>query len=319
MGGVNLIVSCTKRKTRDARASLRLRDLAGPATVEERVGAWIRRLRAERSGLLPARGLYCGDHWAVVRSIAEGVPGNGQAVRVWVCSAGYGLVTLDSHLAPYDATFTPGQPDSVVPSGLPAPREAIPAWWAALCDWKGPEGAACRSIAAVAAAHPDDFLLVALSTDYLTAVAEDLRAASSALSEPDRLAVICAGADTLTGLDTHLLPCDARLQAVAGGALASLNVRLAARVLGSSRKELSLARCRSLLRRWMSAEPERSAPARAPLTDDDVTGFIRQSLARAPGLRPTPLLQLLRKQGKACEHGRFVRLFQEVRVVSHAP
>src|SRR5437868_12287553 len=120
MGGVNLIVSCTKRKTRHATASLRLRDLPGPATVEERSGAWISRLQAARSDLTPARDLYCGDHWAVVRSIAQCVPANAPAVRVWVCSAGYGLVTPDSHLAPYDATFTPRQPDSVVPAGLPS-------------------------------------------------------------------------------------------------------------------------------------------------------------------------------------------------------
>lgn len=119
-------------------------------------------------------------------------------------------------------------------------------------------------------------------------------------------------------MDAHLLPCDARLQAVTGGALASLNVRLAARVLASSRKELSLARCRAMLQRWMSAHPERTVPARVPMTDDDVREFIRQALARHPGLRPTPLLHQLRQLGKACEHGRFVRLFQEVRCLSHA-
>src|SRR4051812_28481928 len=110
----------------------------------------------------------------------------------------------------------------------------------------------------------DDFLLVALSNDYLTAVADDLRKGAATLAGPDRLAVICAGADTLAGLEAHLLPCDARLQAVAGGALASLNVRLAARLLESSRKDLSLARCRPLFQRWMNAQPERQPPSRAP-------------------------------------------------------
>jgi hypothetical protein len=312
MGAVNLVVSCTKRKTRAARPALRLRDLAGLATVEERARAWARRLQAERADLLPARDLYCGDHWSVVRSIAEGGPANGQAVRVWVCSAGYGLVTLDSRLAPYDATFAPRQPGSV------APRALLPAWWAALCRWQGPPGATSRSLASVAEARPDDLLLVALSADYLAAVADDLRTAAGKLTGPENLAVICAGADTLAGLEAHLLPCDARLQAVTGGALTSLNVRLAARLLDSGREALSLARCRSVFQRWMSAQPVRSARARSPITDADVRGFISRSLALDPGLRPTRLLRLLRDQGKACEHGRFVRLFQEVRGLSHA-
>jgi hypothetical protein len=318
MGGVNLVVSCTKRKARPARASLRLRDLDSAGGIVDRAVEWLRRLRAERSDLTPAGDLYSGDHWAVVRSLAGRTPANGLPVRVWVCSAGYGLVTPASRLAPYDATFTSGQPDSVVPPGHPAPRKALREWWATLGTWKGPPGAGCRSIAAVAASYPGDFLLVALSFDYLTAVADDLRKAAATLPQPHRLAVICAGADGLDGLDAHLLPCDARLRPLAGGALASLNVRLAARLLESSRKDLSLAGCRSLFQRWMSAQPGRAAPARVPMTDEEVRGFIRTSLAGDPRLRPTPLLRRLRKQGKACEHGRFARLFQEVRGLSHA-
>jgi hypothetical protein len=129
-------------------------------------------LRAEQSNLVVASDLYSGDHWSIVRSITAGSPG-GQSVRVWVCSAGYGLITPDSPLAPYEATFTPGQPDSVLQNGDQA-RESLPEWWAALGTWEGPPSAPCRSIAGIAESHPDDFLLVALSEGYLKAVAADL-------------------------------------------------------------------------------------------------------------------------------------------------
>lgn len=317
MGGVNLIVSCTKRKTQEPRASLRLRDLDASATTAERAAEWLRRLRAAHADQVTADSLYSGDHWKVVRAIAEARCPAVQTVRVWVCSAGYGLITPDSVLAPYDATFTPGQPDSVLRNGDPA-KEALPAWWKALGAWSGPPPASCRSIASVALSHPNDFLLVALSDGYLKAVAGDLADSADSLANPEQMAIICAGADTVPGLADRLLPCDSRLQRVVGGALVSLNVRLAQRLLQTSRKELALSRCRAMFGRWMSARPEPNAPSREPMTDDQVRGFIRRSLTRDPQLRPTPLLQVLRRSGRACEHGRFARLFHEVQGLTHA-
>jgi hypothetical protein len=301
--GVNLIVSCTKRKTREALAPLRLRDLPATDSTEVRAAEWLRRLRTPRTGPVPARHLYAGDHWSVVRTIA-----GRDDVRIWICSAGYGLITLDSQLAPYDATFTPGQPDSILNNG--ASRTTLPAWWAALGTWEGPPGSAHRSIAAVAEAYPTDFLLIALSDEYLKAVTDDVRQASVLL--PTHLAIISAGADTAPGLEAHLLPCDSRLQPVAGGALASLNVRLALRLFESTRKELSLERCRNLFRRWLNGQPDQERPSRSPMSDDEIRSFIRLASAADPRIRPTPLLQKLRRLGSACEHGRFTRLFHEV-------
>ena len=317
MGGVNLVVSCTKRKTREAREAFRLRNLPA-ANVEDRAAEWIRCLRAERTRLVPAAELYAGDHWKVVRAIAASGASAGLPLRVWVCSAGYGLVSIESRLAPYDATFAPGQADSVVRHGQRT-QATLAGWWAALGAWEGPPGAACRSIAALAESYPDDFLLVALSEGYLKAVSADLRDAAVRIPNPDCLAVICAGAGTVAGLERHLLPCDARLQGLAGGALTSLNVRLARRLLADSRNELSLPGCRALFQRWMSTRPERAAASRTPTSDEAVRAFIRGALAKNPGLRPTPLLQRLRGQGRACEHRRFARLFREVEGLTDAP
>jgi hypothetical protein len=310
LGGVNLIVSCTKRKTRVPRASLRLGGLEGAATVVERARAWIKLLRGERADMVEAASLYSGDHWSVVRAIARAI--GGQTVRVWVCSAGYGLVTPSTLLAPYDATFAPGQEDSVVRAGESA-REVLPEWWRAVGLWKGPAGVTCRTIASIASDYPDDFLMVALSDGYMKAVVRDLEAAASNLADTERMAIISAGGNVPETLETYLLPCDSRLQPVAGGALASLNVRLAQKLLESSRKDLALSRCRAMFVRWMSSNPQRETPSRTPMSDDQVCAFIRSAIAKEPSKRATPLLKELRQSGRACEHGRFVTLFREVR------
>ena len=45
---------------------------------------------------------------------------------------------------------------------------------------------------------------------------------------------------------------------------------------------------------------------------------VGRALAEDPALRPTALLRRVRQSGRACEHNRFVRLFHEVRSMTHA-
>ena len=80
----------------------------------------------------PAIDLYAGEHWDVARRLAN-LSDADTSVELWVCSAGYGLIPASAPSAPYAATFTPGNADSV-PDGA----EGASAWWNALASWEGP-------------------------------------------------------------------------------------------------------------------------------------------------------------------------------------
>ena len=305
MGAVHVVVSCTKRKTRRPLAGLDAAELSPLTNVEDRAGEWLRRLADRREGLIPASELYCGDHWKV----ALGLPHiSASPVRLWVCSAGYGLLTPSSLVAPYDATFSPAAPSRVVDD--PAQR---PAWWSALARWAGPSGDGPRSLAALAATHPCDCLILAMSKDYLAALGPDLLAATRILG-PSRVGVVCAGAKELPALPECLLPCDARLRPLVGGALASLNVRVVRHLLATARgKSFTIAACRRSFSKWLAeAEPTPHA-ARSHQDDEQISAFLRAALAEDPEASATPLLRRLRGQGKACEHTRFTRLFHQAR------
>jgi hypothetical protein len=49
------------------------------------------------------------------------------------------------------------------------------------------------------------------------------------------------------------------------------------------------------------------------MTDHDVRQFIVNALTREPKATRTSILQQLRQTGRACEQGRFAKLFDEVR------
>src|SRR4051812_46295043 len=103
MTAVNVVVSCTKRKTRRPIADLDAANLPAFVGVADRSGDWIARLAGRPEELLPAAELYSGDHWKVALELPEC---SAFPVRLWVCSAGYGLITPSSLLAPYEATFS---------------------------------------------------------------------------------------------------------------------------------------------------------------------------------------------------------------------
>lgn len=305
MAGVNVVVSCTKRKTRRPLACLDAAGLPLSAGVADRSGDWIARLADRREGLLPAAELYSGDHWKVALGLPEC---SAFPVRLWVCSAGYGLITPSSLVAPYEATFSTAAPSRVVNEGAQRP-----AWWSAVAGWAGPSPEGPRSLADLAALYPDDFLMLALSKDYLAALGPDLANAARILG-PSRVGVVCAGVKELSALPECLLPCDARLQPFVGGALASLNVRVARHLLTTARgRHFTLASCRRALSTWLADAAPPLRPVRVNQDDEQVSDFLRTALAEDPGARATPLLQRLRRQGKACEHSRFTRLFHQAR------
>ncbi|HKB39811.1 MAG TPA: hypothetical protein VKD72_25470, partial [Gemmataceae bacterium] len=160
MPEVHLLVTCTKRKTRSPVPALMLRSVQGE-TIEKKAGVWLERLRGRRAEAVPVQELYAGDHWSVVRSLAGATTSSGTRVRVWVCSAGYGLLTWDSRIASYEATFTPGQPDSVAcGDGARSVESANQTWWELLASWAGPAPGMPRSVTALVGAFPRSYFLL---------------------------------------------------------------------------------------------------------------------------------------------------------------
>ena len=99
---LNLVVTCSDRKTRPVPRARMLRSVRG-RNIDDRVRRWIERLEDGSEESLPAVDLYAGDHWAVVRSLETVASGRGLDARIWVASAGYGLIPLRGLVRSYSA------------------------------------------------------------------------------------------------------------------------------------------------------------------------------------------------------------------------
>ena len=308
---LHLIVSCTNKKTREASPEATMRAYSH-LRIAGRHQEWVRVLEQASEGSLPARQLYCGDHWAVVRSLEKRVID----LTVWISSAGYGLIQPDSKIIPYSATFVADQPDSVS-NGLAQPNAVCTSrWWKLLAGWTGSGIRTPRTVTELAHLHPRTVVLVVASRPYLEAMYDDLLSAREELTATDQLLLLSAGTRELGALSDHLLPCDARLQPLVGGALASLNVRVARYLIShwqeNESSPLRLSPMRGVLKSVLARQQRHEPPRREVVSDEEVREFIRRAFLE-PVNGYTPLLRALRDSGRACEFTRFRSLFTEVK------
>jgi hypothetical protein len=306
---LHIIASCTDRKRVPVPPELRLRTVP-EMEPDSRARRWGSRLREHPLAPLPARELYAGDHWRILLEL----PTLAARARLWVASAGYGLVPAEAPLRPYSATFARGHADSILPPtrSASAPRRQ---WWRALAREPGPVPGAPRLVQQLALAAPHARLLVVASPAYVAALEEDLALAARALSHPTHLLIISSPCALARGLlAPHWVPSSARLQSLLGGALSSLHARVARDLLERTRREGGPVLDAAEVRRYYERLIHRSAPRvrfeRTPMTDDEVRQFITREL-RKQKRSCSATLRLLRDSGHACEQQRFHRLFHQ--------
>lgn len=313
MRGLNIVVTCTSRKRLSASAQLMLRNVGPRRDISTRAARWIELLETAESPMTPACNMYCGEHWSVVRSLPEIALKRGVHTELWVCSAGYGLITGSSRIHSYNATFATNEEDSVTVSvPLSLRRDAAQHWWRMLSRWPGPKPRSPRTIAGIARKYPKTPLLIVASPQYLDAIEKDVLAAALALVNTNFLLIISSGYGHSGLLRRHVLPSDARFQALVGGTRASLNVRVARLLLRQSEPDvLSLPKASQFLGRALEKQPSVAIYSRKPMNDADLRRFIRQSTRGRSGTSATNLLRELRDSGRACEQRRFRTLYEE--------
>ena len=305
---INVVVNCTARKSvRDCRALMR--DVHG-LTLEERLESWLDLLSRGTEKNVKARELYCGDSWVniigAIDSIAMKSP-----CRLWIASAGYGLVSDSDRLVGYSATFTKGVDDCVARFGIDSFTTGD--WWNGLCRSSREGVSGLNSIEKVAEKYPLGPLIVVLSPDYLRAVESDLQKARGHLESPEKLIIISVGAQKKGVFESNYLPCDARLTSALGGSRSSLNARLMRYIFENyGDSGFDLKSVREMLTSLLKKQPPIRLFDRKKISDFEVSAFIRSIISLdSPGSHSSTL-RSLRDQGMACEQKRFRKIFKEI-------
>jgi hypothetical protein len=306
---VNVVVTCSKDKRFAVPDSCFLRQVTA-STLECRLDEWQKSTIRQWNARVRVLDLYSGDHWATVKSFRS----PSAKLEMWVCSAGFGLLHVDDLVPPYAATFSPSHPDFVGAGLAKDLRASAPAeWWRQIQSrWQGELSRHPRSLADLMQSRNDEKFLVVASANYLNAIADDLKTGLSRLSDRDNLVVVSAGTNLLEGLNDNLVPCDARMQLMVGGAMRSVNTRLAAKILREAEDPLSVGDLRHRYGRMLEDLPPIPRFDRKQLSDSEISEFIRSRFRSGVATSHSKLLRALRDEGIACEQKRFASLFRRV-------
>jgi hypothetical protein len=302
---LHIVASCADRKK--LPAAVRLRDVEG-ANVARRFSAWRNSISGTAAPRARAEELYQGGYWSIVRELPGIATKMGWSSKLWIASAGYGVVSGDTQLVSYSATFSSGHADSV---SIDDEEDASKKWWRCATATKGGLGV---SLASLTQADPNATVLIVASPAYVDAMEDDLVAAVGHVRNRGAVLIVSSRSPSDKALLSTWIPSLGALQSSLGGALVSLHARVARHLILSTtprnfRKE-KLADMTTKLGEGVVSSVKRAAGS--AVSDDDVIAFIRQRLAADPKGSHTRLLRELRDSGQACEQGRFRRLFKQV-------
>jgi hypothetical protein len=296
-----LITNCSATKRLAAGEALMLRKLTG--SVRQKFHYWSQAI-TKKKDLVPARNCYAGDSW---KHAIESESAEKEKSRLWVVSAGMGLISADLPIPNYSATFVSNDLDSVACNH----SEKVE-WWNLLAEWRRRlTGIGC--IADLAESNPKAVFIVAVSSNYLTVIQDDLLQTRKALVSPNNLLVISSGTRQMKALGESLLPVDARFEHFLGGPRASLNARMLCHIVKKYKESvISAPMVSKYLCEIASKLAQPRTFARKQLSDEQIAEFIRQRAKLLPRPSASAVLRILRDEGSACEQKRFSRIYKTI-------
>lgn len=306
---VHLITNCTSNKRKFcSKPPIALSEIKKNKN-ESVVKEWLELLHYNGE-TVAAIDLYLGDHWSIAREIYK------KNKLVWVISAGWGLINIETPIYPYNATFTKGDPNSVsYPDVNNSAIQQNRKWWNDLHKRR------CLdfSIEKLFEDFSGDYFFIAVSPQYINVIEPEL-------AELKKKGVI-------TSKNTFILTSGKGLQeslrelqylvsedfcSILGGSRISLNIRLARYLMEGCDSHDDI---QEFVTQKYNLLCDSSKPAkkydRIKLSDEEVISFIKKVITDEDIRSATAGLKKLRSKGMACEQKRFGHLFKVVKEEIH--
>ena len=299
------ITTCTSRKRLPAHPLLSA-SLLTPGTQQEVSTQWrkaVVRATQTPTGTM-ARDVYCG------RSFKEAVAASESNGRLWIISAGLGLVSASDQIPSYSLTVVPGAKDSI--RGCVHSFNAR-AWWKDLTDLPTSKGSISIAVRESTAAT----IVLAISLSYYRLVEADLLDLADRDLERIRIVGI-APTRVASKLESMVMPYDGRLNGPDSpipGTRSDFPQRCARHFVGILKESATVSADRHAqdLAASLKEMREPLKHHRRRLSDDEIRDTINTHWDTVNG-QSTKMLRYLRDElGLACEQNRFAELFRQVK------
>jgi hypothetical protein len=294
-----LLTNCTARKRGSSDPVVLSEDLCGD-TLDITVHNW-RRALATRHLHMPAVEVYAGRSVSEARRAAASAAG-----ELFFLSAGLGVVGASENVPLYD--LSPVQAEGGLNQALSKLQVSPSAWWSALSS---------NGLSQLIKRRRTETVLVALPSTYLKMLREDLLRCNRRDAERLRFFTSSAGVRELPDfLQPAAMPYDERLESIGGfgGTRADFPQRALRHFVEVLHGHVATQDMgRLLVSQALEGSLPRQVAARKRLDDVQLKRLMVSRWDACAG-QSTKLLRALRDQEQvACEQGRFVQLWREVR------
>jgi hypothetical protein len=296
-----VLTPCSRRKRAHIEPALRASALK-PARLSQVAEAWASRLRRSWNKVA-AEELYAGRGLVEARRAADAVGG-----ELRIVSAGLGLIDCREAVPAYSLTVTGGDPDSIA-AKVQGPFSAE-LWWKALHAALGmPQGALLDLIQ-----RRDGLIILALPGTYLALIAGEI--ANLPPNLLSRVRLVGPPKEMVRHeLASIWMPYDARFDGEDSpnpgtrGDFAQRAARHFAEIVVRAAPNADTIDHAEMVTEHLRPLASRAPVRREPGTDAELIDVIRELLPKARGKSGETLRLLRRDAGRACEQGRFRRLF----------
>ncbi len=303
---VFVYVSCSETKRANAVAHLTLGEFTKARdtdALETIMGRWRHAIDVtDDANRVRAIELYGGGIWRKLRTEEKKLRESGVQVRI--VSAGLGLCAPDDLVPAYDATFAPGNKNSI--GRVPGAKECNRVWWRLLSEWDG-GWSGPRSLYAAVRRYPDAAHVIALPTDYLDAVLEDMLSIMNDESCMRRTVVLVAPSASVGRHFPRAVQIPGDLYGALGGTRGTVLARAGLFLASKLNRNVTDPAAIAKALRPLHAK-SKPLPIRVSQTNAKISQFIRAALRKDPCIGHTPLLTRFRANGCACEQTRFRNL-----------
>ena len=304
---VCIVTSCTNRKRTTNSAVLRIGSISRDS-VSNVAKQWMSQIKKERSEIKPALEVYVGRAFSEAQVCKQLTNG-----RLFIVSAGLGLISDQTHIPTYDLTIA-SSPANVA-SRIVGKEFSRRTWWARICRL----GSNKDGISGLIRTNRATVFYIALPSPYLDMVAEDLEQIPDHLAKNVRIFSSEEGRRLLPKrLLPSWMPYDARLDGpdspipgtksdFAQRAMRHFLENVVQKGGTDPRRDAKIvAECLLLMN-----YPNR--PIRTRMTDSEITAVMKREFHNVGGRASEMLPHLRRTLGIACEQGRFSRLFRDLK------
>lgn len=292
-----VLIPCSNRKS--VRPDAKATAVALPRDIQVEVEtAWRIRL-AELPLACVAGALYAGRGIQLGRRAAEVTGG-----KLFIVSAGLGLVAADRKIPAYGLTVSGHGPESIAPKI--AGRFDVEEWWRSV------SGSKFSTDLAAIFQRADGAVLVALTQPYARLLSASFEALTCA--EVARLRIVGIGLAEIFSarVSRQVLPYDGRLDSILPGTKTDFPQRALLHFV-----ENGLSTCpggdvnehRAWVEKALNGRVAPARPVRLRLTDEEIVILIQRHLPEIQAVGR--LLRVIRdREGVACEQARFTRLYK---------